>query len=359
MLQDALNNLQSALDALLTINRALDATLIVAITDKRGRITFANQKFCDISKYTRDELLGQTHRIINSGYHSKAFFKDMWRTIGRGKIWRGDIRNRAKDGSIYWVDTTIVPVLDENGKPYQYVSFRVDITERKHAEEQLRRLDRLDAVGQLASSIAHEIRNPLAAIKMALQGLQMDANTANQDVFQMVVAELDRIDKIVDQFMYLSRTPETTFQAMDVRPVLDAAVALMSLPARRQGVRIEWVSPEPVGWVRADAHQLQQVFINLLKNAIEAMPDGGTIRVQLFARHGQAVVRIQDEGCGIPPEALERLGEPFLTTKQNGTGLGLTVSFKIIQEHGGTIHFDSQPQQGCTVEIRLPLLSAA
>ncbi|MCL6627117.1 MAG: PAS domain S-box protein [Alicyclobacillus shizuokensis] len=359
MIKDILQNIEVSMKQLADINTALDETLIVAITDKQGRITFANKKFCDISKYTTDELIGQTHRIINSGYHPKEFFRQMWRTIGRGQIWRGDIRNQAKDGSYYWVDTTIVPVLDERGKPYQYVSFRVDITERKRAEEHLRRLDRMDAVGQLASSIAHEIRNPLVAIKMAVQGLQLDTEPAQADVLNMVVAELDRIDKIVDQFMYLSRTPETHFQVLDIRPVIDLAVRLMSLPARKQGVSIDWSSSHPVGLVRADAHQLQQVFINLLKNAIEAMPGGGKIVVQLLAQEGQVCVRIQDQGCGIPPQALARIGEPFLTTKPNGTGLGLTVSHKIIQEHGGSLHFDSQPGQGTTVDIRLPLVQPA
>lgn len=133
-------DLQQTRNELTDYKFALDASSIVAITDGRGMITYVNDQFCLISKFSREELIGQDHRIINSGHHSKEFFKEMWRTIGSGQVWKGEICNKAKDGTYYWVDTTIVPFLNDKGRPYQYLAIRYEITERKRVEQELQKM---------------------------------------------------------------------------------------------------------------------------------------------------------------------------------------------------------------------------
>ncbi|MEH7179979.1 sensor histidine kinase [Neobacillus vireti] len=132
--------LKKSIQELMDFKFALDESSIVAITDSRGTITYVNEQFSQISKYPKEELLGQDHRILNSGYHSEGFFREMWRTIGGGQVWKGEIRNRAKDGTYYWVDTTIVPFLNDSGRPYQYLAIRYEITERKRVEQELQKM---------------------------------------------------------------------------------------------------------------------------------------------------------------------------------------------------------------------------
>ncbi|WP_144547133.1 PAS domain S-box protein [Bacillus sp. X1(2014)] len=341
------------------IKFALDQSSIVAFTDAKGVITSVNEKFCEISKYSREEILGRDHNILNSGFHSKEFFKDLWKTIGSGNVWKGEIRNKAKDGTYYWVDTTIVPFLNDQGRPYQYLAIRNDITERKKTEEVLHRQDKLAAVGQLAAGVAHEIRNPLTSMKGYAEFLQLDEKDPERIEFlSIILDEIERVNTIVEDFMVLAKPKEVELEEKNVVPVIKNVISLLEFEARKKNVRLTFDCNQEIIQIECDENRLKQVFLNFIKNGIEAMPNGGELHVKTIIHDNNVQISIQDTGVGISKEKLKKLGEPFYTTKKNGNGLGLMVSFKIIESHNGKVFVESEPNKGTTFNILLPAKTA-
>lgn len=353
--KEAEASLEHSLKEVSDINFALDQSSIVAFTDEKGIIKSVNDRFCEISKYSRKELIGQDHSLLNSGLHSKEFFKNLWKTIGSGQVWKGEIRNRAKDNSFYWVDTTIVPFLSENGKPYQYLAIRNDITEKKKSEELLHRQDKLAAVGQLAAGVAHEIRNPLTSMKGYAEFLQMDEEDSQRKEFlDIILDEIDRVNNIVEEFMVLAKPKAVELEEKNIIPILLNVVSMLKFEARKRNVKLSFDAEQEIVQIECDENRLKQVFLNFIKNGIEAMPDGGDLSVKAKIQEGNVIISIQDTGVGIPPETLKKIGEPFYTTKKNGNGLGLMVSFKIIESHNGKVYIESEQNKGTTFKILLP-----
>ena len=337
------------------VSYALNQSAIVAITDTRGIIKFVNERFCEISKYSREELLGQDHRLLNSGYHSTEFIRTLWTTIANAHIWRGEIRNRAKDGSIYWVDTTIVPFLDERGKPYQYMAIRYEITDRKRSEKLLREQAALARLGEMAAVVAHEVKNPIAGIRGALQVIssRMPSEQRDRAVMGDIIARLDGLNGVVEDLLVFARPRELRLGPVDVTALLGNTVDLI----RRDpifsaiDVRIDGAS----GVVQVDPAQMQLVFQNVLINAAQAMNGHGAVAVTIATYDGLCRVAIADAGPGMPAEVRDQAFEPFFTTKSRGTGLGLPLAKRIVDAHGGQIQIDMPSTGGTVVTLLLPV----
>ena len=237
------------------------------------------------------------------------------------------------------------------GEPAVQIILR-DLSEHKHAEELMIRSEKLSVAGQLAAGIAHEIRNPLTAIKGFLQLMHGEIEKDNQ-YFEIIFSELNRIEMILSELLMLAKPQETVFEKANVKTILLEVVTLLETEAILRNIVIEKKFSDENQEVVCDKNQLKQVFINLIKNAIEAMPNGGTVTISTKSENFSIVIEIKDEGEGIPKELLERLGEPFLTTKEKGTGLGLMITYKIVENHKGTIDVSSS-EKGTVFTIKLP-----
>lgn len=216
------------------------------------------------------------------------------------------------------------------------------------------RSEKLSIAGQLAAGIAHEIRNPLTAIKGFLQLIKPKTKDRDQ-YFEIVFSELSRIEIILSELLMLAKPQQTaSMQTLDLKKIISEVTALLETQANLNGILMNTSEIEEGLLMNGDQNQLKQVFINLIKNAVESMPDGGKVDITAKAERDGIHVTIRDEGVGIPESVMKRIGEPFLTTKEKGTGLGLMVTFNILENHNGTIRVDSHPEKGTVFHIMFP-----
>ena len=370
--------LEESLKEVNDLKAALDEHAIVAITDPQGKITYVNDKFCAISKYSRAELLGQDHRIINSGYHPKEFIRDLWTTIARGKVWHGEIKNRAKDGSYYWVDTTIVPFLKEDGKPRQYVAIRADITERKRAEAEIHMLNtelerrvaartaELESANKeleaFSYSISHDLRAPLRAIDGFSQALLEDyagrLPEDGQHYAQTIRAGAQRMGKLIDDLLTFSRLSR---RSLDKQPVNTARLvreALTELHEQQNDREIDLrIADLPA--CDGDAALLKQVWLNLLSNALKCTRhrQRAVVEVGSKSENGKVIYFVRDNGTGFDMQYANKLFGVFQRLHRvdefEGTGVGLAIVQRIIHRHGGDIWAKAAVDDGATFYFTL------
>jgi PAS domain S-box-containing protein len=328
---------------------------LIRIIDSTSKILYANPSHERVLGYHPSELIGVESLSLMLP-EDRERIKELFRKAyedGTPALY--EYRLRHRDGQTLYFESRGMHVRDRNGNYLYTIVISRDITSRREAEEKLLRTEKLTLAGQLAAGVAHEIRNPLTTAKGFIQLLKERSSATEHQYFDFALSELTQIENIIKEFLMLSKPQLEDESIIRGDEVLRHVVTLLESQALLRNVEFCLKDTYPV-LVRCAEFQLKQVFVNVMKNAIEAMPSGGVVRVSMSDAGHMANFVIQDEGVGIPSERLKKIGEPFFTTKESGTGLGLMVSHRIIRNFGGDIQVQSEVGKGTTVHITLPVV---
>ncbi len=363
--------LETELKKISDLKKALDESSIVDITDKEGTIIDVNKKFEKISKYTRNQLLGQNHRILKSGFHTPEFYEDMWNTITQGKVWQRDVKNRARDGTYYWVKTTIVPFLGKDGKPEQYIAIRTDITNQKLLERRLESLlENLKTIDmekeEFAAMVSHELKTPLIPISGYAE-LFLDGSLGNitkiqrekiHVMYENSILLTTLIQDILDAQKIELKRLNLDIRTESIKEITKRCIDIFSPIAEQKGIKI--IDETQDMMISGDPDRILQVLNNIVSNAIKFVPiQYGTITINSRNDNDAVMISVKDNGIGIPKSKQKDLFKKFyqidksLTRKSGGTGLGLAISRGIIEAHGGEIWVESKENYWTTVNFTI------
>jgi two-component system, sporulation sensor kinase A len=329
----------------------------VCFKDGEGRWLKVNQFGRQLYNLQDIDYIGKTDRDLGKVV---PFFKEAFdycadsdeQSWQEGNVTRCEEGFYVPSGEFKTFDVIKVPLFNSDQSRKGLVIIGRDISQQKMAEEMLLRKEKLSVVGELAAGIAHEIRNPLTSIKGFIQLLEENEHVA-ESYLAVMSSEMDRINQIVGELLILSKPQMREFTTFDMKEVLDYTTKVMGHEALLKGITIHENCPDTPMKVYGDKNQIIQVLINIVKNAIDAMTEG-TITVECSIGEKHINISVLDQGTGISPERLKRLGEPFFTLKEKGMGLGLTISQKILEDHKGSLHIESEVNKGTKVDVLLP-----
>ncbi|RBP06670.1 ATP-binding protein [Rossellomorea aquimaris] len=341
---------------------------VVFHTNSKGEFQFLNQSWEDYTGYTVKESLHKNALHFISLHERHEILRMVRQSISLKKEkMKMDFSYQKRDGQFRWGEVNVKLNYDENGELLGTVGTISDITERVHNEEELIEMNetlaiesqKLSVAGQLAAGIAHEVRNPLTSINGFLQLLRDDADEKTKEYLGIVFSEIKRIELVLSELLILAKPQSVTYRRINIIETLDHVAKLLNTNAILYNIEIQTDFHERELHIRGDENQLKQVFINLLKNAIESMPHGGAITISAdLSSYNKVQLIFKDEGVGMKKETLDKLGEPFFTTKTKGTGLGLTICLRILRDHGADIRVQSEQGEGTTFHIMFEAVQA-
>lgn len=323
----------------------------IALLDPEGKVLKVNQQFESMFGWTKDEITGREITFLHQDDQVGQFKQNLATVMAGKRIKDYETVRYRKDGSPVEIAFNMNPILNDGGRLIGISAIIRDLSEKKLNEDLLKKSEQLAMIGQLAAGVAHEIRNPLTTLKGFLQ--LMKENAEDDFYLGVIQGELDRIEIITNEFLALAKPRAVKFSLTSLTSLLTSSVEFIKMECLKQGVDVRFSVEEAE--IYCDSHQMKQVILNVMKNALEAMPAGGLLNVQLEKVDGHGKISIQDNGSGIPPERMKHLGEPFYSTKEKGTGLGLMICQKIIKEHHGSLSIQSNVSEGTTVTILLPI----
>ncbi len=369
---------------------ALDESYIVAITDQKGTIKHVNDNFCKITQFSPEELIGQNHRIINSGYHSKEFFRDMWKIISSGKIWKGEVKNKAKDGSIYWVDTVITPLLDERGKPYKYVVTRFNITKAKKTKENIKKKNvelvnqyeekRIQAaelfiankellktnteLDRFVYSVSHDLRSPLTSILGLISFIEEDSREPDTlEQVKMIRASINRLDGFIKNILSYSQNNRTGLETVKIpiEKTINEIVNSVRNIKEAKGISFQVDIDEQQPFY-SDWQRFNSILENLISNAIKYHTEevsGRYLNITGKTDNEGLKLSISDNGIGIDAAYHDKIFDMFyrLSNKTSGSGFGLYIVKETLEKIQGKIEVQSEKGVGSTFMITLKNLN--